>query len=142
MADILSPDTAAILSDFLRQQTGQAFAYGVADCGLYLADWVIAAKGVPDPAAHVRGTYSTAEGAAAALGSPGFLAFVADCAAAAGCPPTEDLQDGDFAVLDMPWGLVGAVMTNGSWALRTPRGLAWSRATPGKVVQAWAVFHA
>lgn len=133
MADLLSK-----LPAFLMEQTKAPFSWGTADCGLLLADWIVWGQGGADPAAAVRGTYSDQAGADAILtAAGGFEAYVESLATAAGCKPVEVPQDGDFGLIDMPSGLTGAVMTNGSWAFRTPRGMAWSKVPAGRVVRAW-----
>jgi uncharacterized protein DUF6950 len=43
------------LAEFLRASAAREFRYGEFDCGLWLADWFIAATGRPDPVAHRRG---------------------------------------------------------------------------------------
>jgi hypothetical protein len=135
VADILTK-----LPDFLLAQTRTTFAWGVADCGLLLADWVWCAQGGTDPAAAVRGTYSDQAGADAVLAAHGgFQAYVEALAAAAGCSAAASPQDGDFGVLDMPAGLTGGIMSNSSWVFRTPRGMAWSRVSPGRLVRAWGI---
>lgn len=137
MADLLSLK----LSAFLLAQAGKPFVWGKSDCGLLVADWILWAKGGPDPAASIRGTYSNQAGAEAILAAVGgFTAHVGLLVEAAGCVATESPQDGDIGVIDMPkTGLTGAVMTNGAWAFRTGRGMAWSKAAPGRLVKAWSL---
>lgn len=140
MADVLTHEQRDLLRRFLREQTGRAFAWGKCDCGLFLADWVMVAKGVPDPASSVRGTYSDGAGAEAAMGG-GLMAFVASCAAVTGCPETTAPKDGDAGVIGLPdQGETCAIMSNNSWVFRTPKGIVWSRVTPGRLVKAWKVF--
>lgn len=133
MADILKK-----LPLFFRVQMNLPFYWGVSDCGLYLADWSVFLLGGEDPAAALRGTYSDQTGAAAALGDDGFTAFVDHLAISKGFVPTEEPQNGAIGVIDMPAGLTGAVMSNGSWVFKTARGLVWAKTTPGKLVKAWA----
>ena len=47
---------------FLSERRGRPFAWGSNDCCLFAADWIRTATGY-DPAAKVRGTYSTFLGA-------------------------------------------------------------------------------
>ena len=136
MADLLMN-----LPDFLREQAAKPFSFETnTDCGMLLADWVWAAKGGADPAAAVRGTYHDQAGAAAILDAAGgFIDYVTGLAAAAGCPVTTDPQENDIGVIDLPTGLTGGIMTNGSWAFRTAKGMAWSKVSAGRVVKAWRV---
>lgn len=55
-----------LLDAFLRERRSRAFEWGVHDCALFAADWVLACTG-NDPAADFRGTYQTAKGAVRAL---------------------------------------------------------------------------
>lgn len=138
MADVLSK-----LQAFFREQSGRPFAWGSADCAFYLADWVMEAKEIADPAAAWRGTYSDQAGAAAILEAQGgFVALVTSLAENAACPVTADPDDGDIAIIDLSTGLTGAIMTSGSWAFRTAKGLAWTRVPAGRVVKAWRVSDA
>ena len=50
------------LQTFLRDAARKDYRLGQWDCGLWVADWYIAATGKPDPAAHLRGArYTEAE---------------------------------------------------------------------------------
>ena len=55
MADILTHP--ATLVAFLREASAAPFAWGEWDCCMTLANWVRSVRG-PDPADHLRGTYS------------------------------------------------------------------------------------
>lgn len=46
------------LSDYLTSLRGRRWGPGTLDCGVFMADWVVALCG-RDPIADVRGTYST-----------------------------------------------------------------------------------
>lgn len=135
-----------VLTDWLdRALTAEAGFWGLADCFLWPADWVLARTGV-DPAEGFRGRYRTALGAtrlvqraggalalwraqAARAGlnlagrpRPGDVGLV--CGATAGTGPT--LRD-----------RVGAIhLGGGEWAVRTPGGLRIGRPPH---IQAWRV---
>ena len=51
------------LQAFLRVAIQRQFEYGEFDCGLWLADWIVA-LGKPDPAFKLRGTYQHGENCA------------------------------------------------------------------------------
>lgn len=129
------------LPDFLREQSGKPFSFETnTDCLMLLADWVWYAQGGEDPAKAIRGTYSDEAGANAIIeAAGGAVAYVGQLAAAAGCRVVENPQDGDFGVLDMPGGLTGGIMSNGSWAFRTRKGMAWSKVPMGRLVKAWGL---
>lgn len=77
----------------LEQRAASPFEWGVTDCALWAFDAVRAATG-RDPAADLRGTYSTALQAARKLQLEGGWPKV--CAARIGrAVLLEDLQDGD-----------------------------------------------
>lgn len=56
--DIPVAPTASDLTAFLKSKSGVPFQWGVADCCLFVADWVHEVNGT-DPAADLRGTYAT-----------------------------------------------------------------------------------
>jgi hypothetical protein len=60
----------------LAERRTRAFAWGSQDCALFAADCVDACTGV-DPAADLRGTYSTAAAAARVMEAHGGLAALA-----------------------------------------------------------------
>jgi hypothetical protein len=55
-----------LLAAHLKASAGRPFAWGAVDCGLAAADAIQAMTG-KDPAAELRGRYSTADGATEAL---------------------------------------------------------------------------
>ncbi|MFN7128422.1 MAG: DUF6950 family protein [Brevundimonas sp.] len=118
-------------------------AWGVHDCTLWPADWVVEC-GHADPADGWRGRYRTALGAARLAGRVGGLADLwRDGAAAAGLSLTVRPRAGDVGLLGMTTqgvgprlaGLVGGICIGaGEWAVITPAGLWLGRASP---VAAW-----
>lgn len=60
------PDWESRLYDFFEEMRDVPHAYGSNDCGLFGASAVLAITGI-DPAAHIRGTYSTEIGCAKML---------------------------------------------------------------------------
>ena len=55
-----------LLASFIEERRAAPFAWGLNDCCLFASDWVELCTGV-DPAAELRGKYSTALGAARIL---------------------------------------------------------------------------
>lgn len=75
------------------------FIWGVSDCALLIADWVVA-NGYSDPAAHLRGQYKDEQSCSAILEPAGGLStIVADCAARAGLTPILEPRFGCVAVI-------------------------------------------
>jgi hypothetical protein len=60
------PNWPDLLAGFIEARRSRPFQWGANDCCLFAADWVLKASGL-DPAAPLRGTYSTAFGAAKVL---------------------------------------------------------------------------
>lgn len=56
------PDWPARLADYIETRRRRVFSWGDNDCAMFAADWVVEAAGW-DPAAAVRGRYTTAVGA-------------------------------------------------------------------------------
>lgn len=106
-------------SDFLSRYAAHPFTWGVDDCCLFLADWWQAQTGAADPAAHLRGRYSTKEECHALLSRlGGLICVVSDVASKAGARRTRRVEDGVIALLITPIGLVGAIRTGRYWAVR------------------------
>lgn len=129
------------LRRYLREAARTPFAWGRTDCCLFLADWVMAVRGI-DPAQPLRGRYISERGAERWLRRHGGLvATVGLCAAGAGLAPTPAPRAGDIGVVRAmgPDGKpreAGAICAGGRWMARTPGGLAGFRATP---LAAWRV---
>lgn len=122
MADVLtrgnSPET--ILAEFLRDRAGRTWSWGDNDCGLWLADWVSRLRGVPDPAADLRGRYGDEASCRALLGPVPYPVLVGRLARAVGMARTNEPAPGDIAIIDGPAGdgvPVGAIRTAGGWAI-------------------------
>ncbi len=118
---------AGLLTDFLAREAGERFVWGERDCLLFLADWVAYRHGV-DPAAHMRGTYSTAAEADALADSVGgYGPMIEDCLRAVGLGWMHPAvaQAGDVGLIQpRPTApLAGAVNIGGPWAARGPSGL-------------------
>lgn len=124
------------LAAFLRAGGARPFAWGVQDCCLWAADWVLAATG-RDPAAVWRGRYRTALGAARlAARRGGFEAHVAACLADAGLTETAEPRPGDVGIVDLANGPTFAVRTRGCWAAKGERGVVL---TDAPCLRAWSV---
>lgn len=128
------------LTAFLRADAAQPFAWGVRDCGLRLADWVLAARGV-DPAADIRGTYSNAEELAALMGWGGLPRFVDRLARRANLQRVSDPKRGDIAVVAfVAQPSQGAIKVDGGWSILSDGGV--GRIRSARVIAAWGVLNA
>jgi hypothetical protein len=88
-----------MLRDFHRWEAATPFRYGRHDCSLRLADWWQFVHGGADPAASLRGGYTSRHGAALAIGRAGTLVrLVAQFAEGVGARPAEALDVGTFGV--------------------------------------------
>lgn len=93
------------LEAFLARTASEPFAWGLADCSLWVADWIVA-NGYPDPAAHLRGTYADEMACAGLLRALGGLerVFVDGCTSCGLRPLTVPLV-----------GAVGVIGAAGRW---------------------------
>lgn len=102
---------ADALAQFRRAAAARQFRFGVHDCGLLCADWVLAQRGV-DPAILWRGRYSTPLGLARLLKRRGgIVAHFDTCLAACHIERTDEPRRGDIAVVETPQGLTGGVVS-------------------------------
>lgn len=119
----------AELKSFLREVAQRPFEWGVSDCELTLADWVLRVEGW-DPAAGIRGTYDDEGGAAAVLSSAG--GAVALITRQLGRSPCLHARPGDIGLIEVTGvdgpRIVGAICTGSRWAAKSPRGLWIGRA--------------
>lgn len=128
------------LADFLSESARAPFAYGARDCGLWMADWVRAVRGV-DPAAHLRGRYRTELGCARVLRRGGGLVAVARaCFEGVGLIATETPKAGDVGVVQVMTAkgnaVAGAICTGPRWAVLAKGGLISAQTEP---LAAWRV---
>lgn len=121
----------ADLDQFMAQHALLAFEWGHVDCSLVLADWAMA-NGHADPAAHLRGQYSSEEGwKAIVTGRGGLLPLVADICARAGIAAAHELRRGVVGVIGAPENIDrqwGAIFNGAAWQVRHPSGFAPLRA--------------
>ncbi len=85
------------LASFIDDRRNQAFAWGMQDCFTLAADAALEMTG-DDPAASVRGAYSSEDEAEAIIGPAGLEAWVAATMAAWGAPECDPAfaQRGDM----------------------------------------------
>lgn len=126
-----------MLEQFLETMAATPFVDGQADCALTVADWVMVAKGCPDPAPDLRGQYSTALGRERLLKRRGGLkAVMQACADRAGLEPTRKPQRGDVGLVAMSGQRLAAICLGKQWAAKG-QGLVVE--TPSRVIKAWRV---
>lgn len=127
------------LAEFLTEQAGTPFKLGQSDCALWLADWLMAARGIPDPAAGLRGRYATPRGWITLAGRDGLPGIIARVAASVGLSRTDDPLPGDISVVTLPNGHeAGAIMGTKGWVIRCGE-FAGVGMGPVSVLAAWRV---
>ena len=128
------PERLAALVEARRETP---FAWGSNDCGLFMADAVMAVTG-EDPAAALRG-YSTEEGAEAVLGEDGLEGTVARALSAIGCGdcPPALAQRGDVALALLGNQPTMTVVLGEVLAGPGPRGLIFLPLA--RILRAWSV---
>ncbi|WSH67109.1 hypothetical protein U8Q05_12135 [Rhizobium ruizarguesonis] len=113
------------------------------DCMTFPASWALKCIGV-DPAADLRGTYRTREGAHAIIASHGGeLAFMDVHLVSIGAKRVQQAQTGDIGLItamtgetvdDQVEARIGAIAFGPLWACIHPAGI---RATPAQFIAAW-----
>lgn len=94
------------LASFLAEAAGKRIVLGQWDCGLWLADWVMAATGGPDPAASLRG-----------IGTNNPL-YIRSVAREHNWPRTRTPGRGDIGLVSLQKGhLVGGIFTGTHWCV-------------------------
>lgn len=124
------------LAKFLRFAAGKKFVTWEFDCCYWLADWVVAATGKPDPAAHVRVVHPD-------IGPLGIARIVQRVADGCGLSRTTKPEQGDIAILRNKPGndVVGAIKTRKGWAvLAKGRGLTIIRSEVAPMVRVMAAW--
>lgn len=117
------PDWQPRLAALVAARLRAPFAWGVFDCCLFAADAVQAITG-HDPAADLRGAYTTQGEAAAALGRLGGVAGVAASRAGPEVLPAL-AQPGDVGLLIAPGTMPALAIYGGTvWHAPSARGLA------------------
>lgn len=125
---------AAQLVEFFSRYRGRPFLWGKDDCSLFIADWWREKHG-DDPAAHLRGTYSTeVEKARIVRDAGGLLALVSGIAEAVGASQIEKPVTGCFAVIEPG---VCAIYAQGFWVVRSETGLAFNK--EAQALRMWSV---
>ena len=129
-----------MLEAFLRELAARPSGYGRADCGLPLADWVMLARGVSDPAAKLRGTYSTEAECEALLRARGGLwRIVTELAASVGLSRSTAPKPGDIAVVEIARQHWGAILSpSGFWRIKANDGATGVKTCV--VRRAWSVL--
>lgn len=123
---------------FVQAGMRTQFVWGQRDCCLWVCDWIAQVRGV-DPAASLRGTYSSKEECDALLAAHGGLGPLADdLAASAGLAVTADPSPGDVAMVETKIGPALMLVTAlGVFAWKSREGVLFDvQSTATKV---WAV---
>jgi len=123
------------LDALLSERLHTPFAWGSHDCALFAADAIVAVTEV-DPAAALRGTYSTEAEARAILDAAGGLEAIATEALGPSVPAAL-ARPGDIGLLDTALGETLVVCLGERWMAPADDGLKVLRL--GHVAQAWRV---
>jgi hypothetical protein len=127
------------LATFLSADAARPFEWGVRDCGLRLADWVLARHGV-DPAADVRGAYNNADELAVLMGWGGLPRFVDRLARHAGLERVSEPKPGDIAVISLrEQPPQGAIRLDRGWSILADGGVARVPDAGVRILGAWSV---
>lgn len=109
------------LQDFFRANAEKPWSPGSVDCCMFLASWAIW-LGHPDPAQHLRGTYSTDDGFRAIIWEAGgVVAVVESCAASIGGKRLQRPVCGAIGVIGSHSNVdrqVGAIFDGVRWNVR------------------------
>jgi hypothetical protein len=129
---------AGLLKAYLQACAGRRFAYGQLDCGLFLADWIEIVTG-KDPAAQLRGRYTTLDQVPGIKRMGGLLSVLNDLARLQGLKVTKLPKLGDVALIRIAEGpAVGAIRGPRGWLVLAEGG-GISCAPAARVVRAWAL---
>ncbi len=128
-----------LLSSFLSADAARPFAWGIRDCGLRLADWVLAVRGL-DPAADVRGCYGSEAELRVLMGWGGLPRFVDRLARRGGLSRVSDPKRGDIAVIALRGAPPqGAIRLDRGWSILADGGVARVPDTGVRIIGAWSV---
>lgn len=119
-AAVVVPEWRRRFEALVLAARGRPFAWGSSDCCMFAADAVLACSGV-DPAAAVRGTYSTQDGADVVLSQMGGLEAVG--ALAGPSVPPLCAQTGDVGLVSDGEKELLAICLGPYWATPGPTGL-------------------
>lgn len=134
MADLLTAEDK--LTAFLKAASGQPFSWGQRDCLLWLSDWVKECRGI-DPAAHLRGSYRDEDEAEKVIASHGGReALIDGLLAPLGIHAAHTPQAGDIALVDLPSGVTGGIVTGKFIAFIGHDRLRFARAS---IIKAWSL---
>jgi hypothetical protein len=132
------------LTKFLQVEMSRPFEWGQSDCCMSIANLWRHVHG-NDPAAWLRGTYSTVTGKDATVAANrGLQRLVTRIAANAGAARTPQPNTGDFGLIVVggkPFGAIctGRVGSKVCWAVRSETGFAFL--TNPRILRAWSIHE-
>lgn len=130
-----------LLPAFIDRKRQERFAWGSNDCCLFAADWIQEATGV-DPAAELRGTYSTGLGGLRLInehgGMVGIMRHFAEplgfCEIAAGAA-----SRGDIIIRDCGLGDTAGIVIGASAAFVSKDGLIFANVNDDPSARFWKI---
>lgn len=117
---------AESLTTYIAATGDLPFVWGARDCTLWVADWCQWHFGF-DPAATIRGQYSTASGARRILGTD-LVEFVAPYLTPLAIKPAPMI--GDLGVICVSGRKVAAICSGPFWVIKTKQSVAFLRIDP------------
>lgn len=119
------------LGDYIQQTSRLPWSWGIVDCTMWVADWVLLQTGV-DPAVALRGSYASEE-EADGLVADGLVPVIE---AQGVLTATDAPQANDVGVIEVMGRQVAAIHAGEGWAFRHPEGVGVVRAEP---LAAWTL---
>lgn len=119
------------LGGYIQRTIEARWEWGVCDCTMWVADWVVSQTGI-DPASALRGTYAS-EAEADALVARGLAAVVDGQGVLS---RTDAPAPGDVGVIHVGGREVAAIMSADGWVFRQPDSVGSIRTEP---LAAWAL---
>jgi hypothetical protein len=124
------------LTGFLQESAGRAFQWGECDCCLWGADWIKRVRGI-DPAADLRGTYSTkGEALRIILFEGGLMQMVSRRLESHGFEPTRSPDMWDVGIIVQNGIEAVAIKGSRGWYCKSERGLILA---PFPFLKAWGI---
>ena len=114
-------DKYQALAEYLRQRADRPFEWGVNDCCIFAADWVLAATG-RDPMGGMRNTYDNESWAANTLETGGGLARLVSSKLSIALPTVATAQRGDIILFETEKGPALGICVGEKFAAVPPAG--------------------
>lgn len=128
------------LHEYLNNKARLRRDAGRQDCATFCADWIMA-RGLPDPMAEWRGTYTDEAQATGIYRDGDGLAAIFDDCMADFDRRSGDPCPGDVGLLQIGGQCCGAIYTGERWAVVAEKGLGFISVPARHIRAVWAVGH-